>query len=153
MKSIDSLFPQTNFTPQRDRIIIREVVPTDAKAILAYLRIVAGETDFLSVGPDEVNLPEEPEIQYIESHQTTPNQLFLLAEVREEIAGILNINARQKARMAHIGELGLSLRRSYWGKGIAFAIMQTLIHWAQTNEITREINLHVLLKNERTIRS
>ena len=45
-------------------LVIREVAPEDAGAILAYLEEISGESDFLNFGPGEFDMNETQEREY-----------------------------------------------------------------------------------------
>lgn len=129
-------------------IIIREAERIDAEQMINFYNFVGGETDFLSFGKDDFkkNLLEYQ--NYIEDIKKELNSIILLAVIDSEIIGIATINSNQKARIRHVGVLGIVIEKRYWGLGLGRILMNLLINWAKTNNITKKI---LLLTNENNI--
>ncbi|UCD48560.1 MAG: GNAT family N-acetyltransferase [Phycisphaerales bacterium] len=144
---------QSTETQLRDRrtAMIREAVPDDAVRLLHYLDEVTGETDFLAMGPGELNWPEEKERQFIEDHHRADNKLLLVAEIEGQIAGILGYTGDDRPRLRHTGEFGITISRAFWGLGLGTALMQRMIAWARTSGIVRKIGMRVRTDNERAL--
>lgn len=130
---------------------IRAAVASDAAAVIAYVQTVATESDMLTFGAGEFQKTVAEEAKIFREHQEAANRIFLIALIGEEIAGILNVNASAKPRLAHIGEFGITVRKAYWGKGIGRHLLQTMLDWARTDSPLRKINLIVLAHNDRGI--
>jgi RimJ/RimL family protein N-acetyltransferase len=60
-----------------------------------------------------------------------------------EIVGNLAFRAGTRPRVAHVGEFGVSVLKSYWGIGIGKYLVQSLLDWAKDGGIIRKINLRV----------
>jgi hypothetical protein len=60
-------------------LLIREATAEDARAVLAYVNAVSGESDFLSFGPGEFELTEPEEEEFLRRCRATDNRLCLLA--------------------------------------------------------------------------
>ena len=105
MSSID---PKT-FTARNDQqITIRTAQADDAAAMLAYIRAVAGETEFFILQPDEFPETEEQERKWIQDHLDHPGQIVLLAEASGTIIGNVSFENGPHRRIAHRGTLGIS---------------------------------------------
>ena len=130
---------------------IREAVQSDAASLITYVNQVGGESDFLTFGGGEFSKTLEEESAIIEEHRIALNRVFLIAEVKGEIAGILNVNAGAKSRLQHIGTFGITVQKKYWGEGIGSLLMEAMIDWAKANPIIRKINLEVLTDNPSAI--
>lgn len=63
---------------------------------------------------------------------------------------MLSFRAGTRERIPHVGELSVSVFRSYWGNGIGRALLEALIAWAPSAGITK-IDLRVREDNERAI--
>lgn len=131
--------------------IIRSATKEDAKAMIEYLNIIGGESDFLTFGKDEFRISVESEEEYIEKSNGMDNSKIIIATVNNEIISIASINSISKERMKHNGTLGISIREKYWGMGLGSELMGYLIMWAKSNKITKKINLLVREDNERGI--
>lgn len=131
--------------------ILRNPNKEDAKAMVDYLNIIGGESDFLTFGENEFKMNEDAEAEYIEKTNNQENSEMIVAVVDNKIVGIASINSLQKERMKHNGTLGISLRKEYWGVGLGSASMEYLVEWAKSNGITKKVNLLVREDNERGI--
>jgi RimJ/RimL family protein N-acetyltransferase len=133
-------------------LVIREACVQDAEKLLAYVKKIAGETDYITFAPEEFHVTLEQEIAKIEEYAQTDNQLILVAEIGEEIVGNLDFRGGKYSRTAHAGEFGLSVLKDYWGLSIGKHLLRYLIDWAKKTGKVRKINLRVRVDNERAIR-
>jgi RimJ/RimL family protein N-acetyltransferase len=132
-------------------ITIRKAVVSDAAAMIEYLGIIGGESDFLTFGQGEFGMSVEEEAAFIEASLKKDNALFLIAEAEGRVVGNLNFSGGQRKRTAHAGEFGVSLLREYWGKGVGEELVRHLIEWSRGSGIIRKINLRVRTDNKRGI--
>ena len=124
--------------------------PQDAAALLAYLKIIGGETDNLSFGPEGVPLDEEAERDYLAMQAESHDSIQLLAKARGEIIGTASLNRRQ-GRMSHRAEFGISQKKAWWGCGAATVLAQGVFAFAREAGI-EQVNLEVRSDNRRAIR-
>lgn len=132
-------------------VLIREAKGSDSRQVLDYLEVVSAETDFLTFGPGEFGLSENEESEYLDNCRSTENCLYLLAFIKENLVGVLSFSAGKRSRVRHTGELSASVLQSYWGIGIASALIDSLVEWARNTEIIKKINLRVRVDNHRAI--
>jgi len=66
------------------KVIIREADKTDAKALIEYLNVIGGESDFLTFGIGQFDKSIEQEQDFIENVLEKENALFIIAEVMEK---------------------------------------------------------------------
>ena len=66
----------------------------DAAALLEYLKIIGGETDNLSFGPEGVPLDVEAEQSYLNMQAQSHDHIQLLAKVNGEIIGTASLNRK-----------------------------------------------------------
>jgi len=137
----------------RDRSIltIRPALESDAANLMKHLFLVGDESPFLSFSSDEINWTEEREKEIIAEHNTTDNQLLLVALIKGQIVAVSNVHSTYKRRGRHMGELGISIAKDYWSKGIASTIMRYIIQWAEQNTIVEKLTLDVLDSNVKAI--
>ena len=95
---------------------IRKVKISDAKDILEYFKIIGGETDNLSFGPEGIPITIEAEEEYIKNILNSKNQLFLVAVDGKEIVGTATFSGLNGMRVAHRGEISVAVKKSMWGK-------------------------------------
>ena len=63
-----------------------------------------------------------------------------------------NLTAAEALRLCHTSELSISARKSYWGTGIAQALMEQLLQFARNSKQIQVIGLTVNAENVRAIR-
>lgn len=121
----------------------------DAAALLEYLKIVGGETENLSFGAEGVPLNVEAERAYLDGQVQSHNNIQLLAKINDEIIGTASLN-RQQNRMSHRAEFGISVKKAWWGCGVASTLMKYILAFARKTGV-EQINLEVRSDNERAI--
>jgi RimJ/RimL family protein N-acetyltransferase len=129
---------------------IRELKESDAEQLILYLEKIATESDNLTFGPGEFTPTVEEERAYIRSQIGNPNSLSLAAFVDDILVANLSFTAGVRKRTAHCGELGISVLKEYWRRGIASSLISELFFWAEENRITK-INLKVKEDNTSAI--
>lgn len=142
------MFPKHIKIKSGEELIIREAIAADAPTLIEYVNEVAGESDFLTFGAGEFKKTIEEEQKILTKHYESKNQIFLIAEIDEKIVGLLNVNASKKERLKHIGEIGISVRKNHWDKGIGSTLIETMLEWAKSSQIIRKINLTVQTNNK-----
>ncbi len=121
--------------------------PDDAERILAYIHQMASESENVTFGPGEFELSVEEERMFLQKFAESPNNLYILAEIGDEIVGTLSFNAGKRLRVQHTGEFGISVLRKYWNAGIGACMLAYLINWARQTGTIRKINLRVRVDN------
>ena len=76
--------------------------------------------------------------------------MLYLAKADGEIIGTASLTRKHK-RMRHRGELGICVKRAWWGSGAAPALMDALLAFARENGF-EQLNLEVRSDNIRAIR-
>ena len=143
---------QTILLKNKEQLIIREATKEDASRAIDYIKKVGDETDFLTFAGDELSREKSEQEKIIEDHRIAENQIFLVAEIGNEIVGLLNVATRKRERLKHVGEFGISVLKAHWGKGIASIMLKIMINWAKENKIITKLNLQVLSHNESAIK-
>ena len=115
-----------------DNIIIKEASPEDALARIEYSKKIGSETDNLSFGVEGFPISVEGEAEYIKS---------LLKD--ESLSGL-------PRRMNHRAELGITVLKSEWNKGLGSRLLKMAIEYAKSHGI-KIINLEVRSDNFRAI--
>jgi len=135
-----------------EKVRIRKADVSDAAALIEYLNIIGGESDFMTFGPGEFNRSVEAEAEFIADALKKRNALFLIAVSNGRVVGNLNFSGGPRERNAHTGEFGVSVLKEYWGMGIGEDLISCLIEWSRSSGIIRKINLRVRTDNSRGIR-
>ena len=132
-------------------ISIRETRPEDAAAFQAAMMQIGGETEFLVMDEKGMSLSPELLAQQIQLIQESPNNLSLVALAGEEIIGTASVLGDSQPRVAHIGEVGISVKKDYWGMGLGSYLMEELLYWAESSGVIRRLELTVQVQNQRAV--
>ena len=121
----------------RTPVCFRNPRPSDAKALLFFLKACHGETDFLIRYPEEWAQSEESEAAYLASSNTSAHTLTLLCLADGEIAGICTLQGNTSQKLRHRATLSLLVRRADWGRGIGHAMLEELADAAKQQGISQ----------------
>lgn len=132
-------------------VVIREAIPEDAEALLQLSQQVALETEYLVM--DEAGMALTPEMLavHLENLYDSPNNLLLVVFVNDQLVGNASVKASPEYRVAHIGEIGISILKEFWGIGLGSLLMEEILYWAQESQVIRRLELTVQAQNERAI--
>ena len=130
--------------------VIERAQAEDAAALLAYLKIVGGETENLSYGSEGISLDLAAEQAKLRSQAASADNVQHLAKAGGKIIGTASLNRKHK-RMRHRGELGICVKKAWWGSGAAPALMDAILAFARENDF-EQLNLEVRSDNIRAIR-
>lgn len=133
-----------------DNIEIRQAVPDDAEALIEYLNMIGGESDNLTFGKDEFPITAEQERTFLEGLAEKPHDVIFVALKDGRVIGDASL-AGFSRRMAHRAELGISVARAEWGRGVGSMLMEALIGYARENGIEL-IGLEARADNANAIR-
>ena len=132
-------------------LLVREAVPDDAESLLAYVHRASGESDMLTFGPGEFELSVEQERAFLESVQRDPRQVYLVGLLGDEIVSSANVTAGSRRRVQHVGELGISVAKAAWNRGVGTVMVEALLVWSRAAGISK-MNLQVRTDNAAAIR-
>jgi RimJ/RimL family protein N-acetyltransferase len=130
--------------------VIARATEHDAAALLSYLDLVAGETDFLAFERGEVGLTLEQEAAFVRRLHAEDGGVMLKASIDGEIAAVASLLRLSRSRVRHGASLGLSVQKRYWAMGLGRALCEALILEAKHLGLTR-IELRVRHDNARAI--
>ena len=143
--------PETMLLSNGKLCVLRSVEPEDAERMIAYMRIMLGETPYLLRAPEEFDYSVEAEADVLRRRRDDPRALMLLAEVDGEIVAASDVMPMStKRRVWHRATLGISVRQDCWRLGIGSAMMERLIAHARQSSFER-IELEVVSTNRRAI--
>lgn len=137
---------------QEIEITFREAQVTDAQSFLDCMQLVAGETDFLVMDEGGLPLTEQEMAGVLSRTEEAYNQLCLLALVGQEVVGIINVRVDNKEKLAHIGDVFMAVRKSYWGQGIGRILLEEVGDWARDYAGLARLELTVQVRNERAVK-
>jgi len=131
------------------KLKINKASKEDAEEIIEYLNIVGGESDYLLFGENEFkNMPIEREMEIIEKMNSSTKSVMYVGKINDEIVSIGSLyGIGNRDRVAHRGELAISVKKKYWNKGIASKMMEELISFAKNIAKFEVIQLDVRSDN------
>ena len=130
---------------------IRKATAADAENILEYCRQIGGESDNLTFGSEGVPMTVEQEQAYLERIAHSDKQLYLVAVQDRAIVGTASFSGYAKDRLAHRGELSVSVKQAMWGQHIGTRLMEELIRFAKETAHMEILSLEVRSDNARAI--
>ena len=132
-----------------DNIIIKEASPENAFARIEYSKKIGAETDNLSFGAEGFPISVEGEEEYIRSVLKDERSCSFFAWRDKEIIGDVSLTGFPR-RMYHRAELGITVLKSEWNKGLGSRLLEMAIEYAKSHGI-EIINLEVRSDNFRAI--
>ena len=126
----------------------RLVRESDASAYLEFFRSVASETDNLACSAKEaVAMTVEDEQAFIKNTNGS-GSFSIIAAADDGICASCDIRIQNRERLRRRAEMGIAVRKEYWGAGIAQHLLEEAIAEAKTRRI-RIISLTVRSDNKR----
>ena len=130
---------------------IRRAAAADAEGILECCKMIGSESDNLTFGAEGVPITLEREQEYLDSILHSDRQLYLVAADDGQIVGTATLASSPRERLAHRGEISISVRKSMWGMHIGTRFMEEIIRFAKETAGIEIISLEVRSDNERAI--
>lgn len=124
----------------------------DATALLAYAKRIGSETEYLEFGAEGLSATLRDEELYLQAVAMSDEHMMLVAKMEGEIIAVGTISGRMKSKFAHVGEVGISVLKEYWGQGLGSHLLAELLFWAQTYSPLTRIELEVVKDNVPAIR-
>ena len=132
-------------------VTLRSAEPSDAPALLRYLKTTAAETPFLVREPEEITLTEEQEAAYIRSKRSAERELLLIAEADgQHIGNCALMQIADLRRCSHRCGIAVALYRAYCGRGIGRAMLEAVLEAARQTGYT-QAELEVIADNRHAI--
>jgi RimJ/RimL family protein N-acetyltransferase len=130
------------------KLTIAEGKIADAQALIWFCNKISAETDFLSYGKGEFNYTLKKEKEYLRKARKGKYSIFLVAKIDGNVVGTCGLYGKERPRLIHIADFGISVLKDFWGLGIGSILMETIIGWARENGL-RKLNLTVREGNVR----
>lgn len=132
-------------------IHIRRATADDAPALLAHAESILAEEIYSLSVPGELMFTIAQEQEWIKSKNENPQHLLLIAEVSNQIVGVLDLSNGHRQRIAHTAEFGMSIARPFRNQGIGRRLLEEMLKWARDNPVLEKISLKVHADNDRAI--
>ena len=142
----------TYLTKDGRQFIIRRPTENDAADIIDYSRLLFASTDQLLTTLEEYSITVENEKVWINNFNENPNAKILVAELNNQIIGLLFFVANPKIKNSHTGEFGVSVHPEFQGIKVGRMLVEALLRWARENSKIEKIYLSVFDTNRSAIK-
>ena len=129
--------------------VLRNPRESDAMVLIKLMQTASAETEFLARYPEEWNLTEEQEQQWVRSVRESDGVCAIVCEVDGCLAGNCEVRFHRGIKMGHRGSVGIVLTKEYWGLGIGTAMFRELIRVAGEREGAAQLELDFVEGNSR----
>ena len=132
-------------------VFIRKPTIEDALEIINIISTADRETKFLARNPNEFNVAEEQEKEFIRNILEDNEQDWFVAEYDGKVIGQCSVAiVRKTERCCHRAEVTFVILKDYCGMGIGGKLMQQCINWCKDKGVT-QIELCVVDDNKQAI--
>ena len=132
--------------------ILRNGTESDGKAALDNFNLTHEQTDFLLSYPDEKGMTADEEAEFLQKATDSDNEIELVAEIDGIIVGMAGIVCvRERQKVKHRAEFGISIDKDYWGLGIGRALTNACIECAKEAGY-EQMELDVVAENVNAIK-
>lgn len=133
-------------------LTLRPPTLEDAAMLVEYPKRVGAETDFLYCDENGIaGLTLEGERDYIQTTLDMPCTKMFLGFVDGELVSVSDIRALGRPRIAHNGELAISVVRDFWRLGVGSILMREMIDFARGTGTLENLCLSARADNARAI--
>ena len=92
-------------------LVIEEAQREDSVSLAQLLETVTLESDFLAQDDRSSVLNGEQLASYIDSRQSVPNEICLVAKLGHEVIGVCNVTSNQDTKTSHIGDIFIAVAK------------------------------------------
>jgi RimJ/RimL family protein N-acetyltransferase len=118
--------------------------------MLDYLRVSAGETEFILRYPEECGkYTPEGEKALFDKVNAADNEAMLVCLVEGKVAGNCQVAWSKGIKTKHRAMVAIALLKDYWGNGIGTRMFQELIRIAESNPDILQMELDFVEGNAR----
>jgi RimJ/RimL family protein N-acetyltransferase len=138
-------------TKDERKFTVRRPTERDAEGIINYSKIVFASTDQVLTTLDEYTITVENEKIWINNLNENQDALVLVAELNNQIIGLLFFVPQTKKKNSHTGEFGVNVHPDYQHIGIGRVLVEELLKWAKDNSRIEKVFLTVFYTNHKAI--
>ena len=132
------------------KALLRSPKEEDVDGTLEYLRISAGETNFILRYPEEcAKYTPESEKALFERKNASPNEAMIMCIVDGRVVGNCEISFRTNLKTKHRASVAIALISEFWNQGIGTKMFQELIRLAEERGDVLQMELDFVEGNSR----
>lgn len=134
------------------KALIRNPKEEDIQGMLEYLKITAGETEFIMRYPEECDkYTVEGEKVLFERINGADNEAMLVCLVDGKVVGSCQILWSTGIKTRHRAMVGIAILKEFWNQGIGTRFFEELIKIAEDNEQILQMELDFIEGNSRAM--
>lgn len=122
---------------------IMEAKPNDAEELLKFLKTVGSESNYLLLDENGLDATVEQEQEYIRKANASITTKHFLAKTNGKIIGNCGINGSDRKKIKHNVNLGISILKEYWDKGLGTILLEHVVNYARITGKIKNIYLEV----------
>ena len=127
---------------------IRQARPSDAVKLIAFVQKLTADPNIdIMLSPGEFTLTVTEEEEVLNRFAQSDNSIFLVAEVGDEITGVLTCSGGKRKANFHTTVLGISIDQAWRNQGIGSQLMAEAIRWVKDTGVVTRIELNVFDTN------
>lgn len=132
-------------------IIVREAQASDAQNLIDFLNQVGKESHFLTLDEVGILMTREQMSEYLQQIAEKDNNVYLLALLEDEIAGVVSLTADFHERIRHIGDLFIAVRQEFQGYGIGKLLLADMLDFVKEVGVIKRLELQVQKRNQKAV--
>lgn len=130
------------------KALIRNPKEEDIEGMLNYLRVSAGETEFILRYPEECSkYTYDGEKKLFADWEASENDLALVCLVDGEVAGNCQLRRNTNMKTRHRAGIGIALMKKYWNQGIGTRFFEEMIAAAKAMDGVTQLELDFIEGN------
>lgn len=132
------------------KALLRSPKEEDVESTLEYLKVSAGETEYILRYPEECGkYTAEGEKILFENKNASPNEAMIMCIVDGKVVGNCEISFFKGIKTRHRATVAIALISEYWNQGIGTRMFQEMIRLAKEREGITQIELEFVEGNDR----
>lgn len=133
------------------RCLLRSPRAEDGEAVLRHLRRVSGESPYTAFLPEELGGTLRQEQAFLKRQLASPNRLMLACFAAGGLIGLGGLGpAASSHKCRHRAEMGVTIRRRWWGLGLGRTVVEVLC-WEALRLGYERMELQVMEGNTRAV--
>ncbi len=131
---------------------IMEATPDDSEELLTLFKQIGSESTFLIMDKNGLGISLEEENEYLRKANESITTKYFVAKVKDKIVGDCGIKGHKSPKTKHNVDLGISVLKDYWNKGLGTILMEHTINYARITGEIKNIYLEVREDNDNAIK-
>jgi RimJ/RimL family protein N-acetyltransferase len=130
--------------------ILRSPKEEDIESTLEYLKISAGETNYILRYPEECEkYTVETEKALFDQKNASTNEMMIMCIVDNKVVGNCEINFLKGIKTKHRAKVAIALISDFWNQGIGTKMFEEMLHIAEKNPNIMQVELEFVEGNTR----